>query len=136
MGQAYARQPHSICRTTTATFSYNLPLFSRCCFSATDLIPSPDSRCETCDRAYFAIYCNIAYVSFLCRHYTSVSLSTLPFYNNIMFLNLMLLHLPYSIVFIHFYSASHSMSLSEALPTTAIDTVSEFTRRSATGYCK
>src|SRR6218665_3992599 len=37
---------------------------------------------------------------------------------------------------IHFYSASHSMSLSEALPTTAIDTVLEFTRRSATGNCK
>ena len=36
----------------------------------------------------------------------------------------------YCIVFIHFYSASHSMSLSEALPTTAIDTVSEFTRQS------
>src|SRR6218665_171633 len=34
------------------------------------------------------------------------------------------------IVFIHFYSASHSTSLSEALPTTAIDTVSEFTCRS------
>jgi len=34
---------------------------------------------------------------------------------------------------LHFYSASYSMSLSEALPTTAIDTVSEFTRRSATG---
>ena len=30
----------------------------------------------------------------------------------------------YCIVFIHFYSASHSLSLSEALPTTAIDTVS------------
>jgi len=42
----------------------------------------------------------------------------------------------YCIVFIHFYSASHSLSLSEALPTTAIDTVSEFTRRSATGNCK
>jgi len=28
------------------------------------------------------------------------------------------------------------MSLSEALSTTAIDTVSEFTRRSATGNCK
>jgi len=27
------------------------------------------------------------------------------------------------IVFIYFYSASHSMNLSEALPTTAIDTV-------------
>ena len=39
----------------------------------------------------------------------------------------------YCIVFIHFYSASHSMSLSEAFPTTAIDTVSEFTRRSTTG---
>src|SRR6218665_3854413 len=36
----------------------------------------------------------------------------------------------YCIVFIHFYSGSHSLSLSEALPTTAIDTVSEFTRRS------
>ena len=36
----------------------------------------------------------------------------------------------YCIVFIHFYSASHSLSLSEALPTTAIATVSEFTRRS------
>src|SRR6218665_38116 len=33
-------------------------------------------------------------------------------------------------VFIPFYSASHSISFSEALPTTAIDTVSEFTRRS------
>ena len=32
----------------------------------------------------------------------------------------------YCIVFIHFYSASHSMSLLEALPTTAIDTVSGF----------
>src|SRR6218665_3991259 len=42
----------------------------------------------------------------------------------------------YCIVFIHFYSASHSMSLSEALPTIAIDTVSEFTRRNATGNCK
>jgi len=40
------------------------------------------------------------------------------------------------IVFVHFYSASHSMSLSEALPTTAIDTVSQFIRRSATGNCK
>ena len=36
------------------------------------------------------------------------------------------------IAFIHFYSASHSMSLSETLPTTAIDIASEFTRRSAT----
>ena len=35
----------------------------------------------------------------------------------------------YCIVFIHFYNASHSMmSLSEALPTTAIDAVLEFTR--------
>jgi len=42
----------------------------------------------------------------------------------------------YCIVFIHFYSASHSLSLSEALPTTAIDTVSEFTRRSATDNCR
>ena len=32
-------------------------------------------------------------------------------------------------VFIRFYVASHSMSLSEALTTTAIDTVSEFIRR-------
>src|SRR6218665_352658 len=39
-------------------------------------------------------------------------------------------------VFIHIYSASHSISLSEVLRTTAIDTVSEFTRRSATGNCK
>src|SRR6218665_3358982 len=38
----------------------------------------------------------------------------------------------YCIVFIHFCSASHSTSLSESLPTTAIDTVSEFIRRSAT----
>ena len=38
----------------------------------------------------------------------------------------------YCIVFIHFYSASHSKSLSEALPT-AIDTLSEFTRWSANG---
>ena len=30
-------------------------------------------------------------------------------------------------LFTHFYSASHSMTLSEALPTTAIDTVSELT---------
>jgi len=29
----------------------------------------------------------------------------------------------YCIVFIHFYSASHSLRLSETLPTTAIDTV-------------
>src|SRR6218665_541643 len=36
----------------------------------------------------------------------------------------------YCIVLIHFYSASHGISLSEVLPTTAIDTVSEFTRRS------
>ena len=42
----------------------------------------------------------------------------------------------YCIVFIHFYSASHNLSLAEALPTTAIDTVSEFTRRSATGNCR
>ena len=42
----------------------------------------------------------------------------------------------YCIAFIHFYSAYHGMSLSEALPTTAIDTVSEFTRRSSTGNCK
>jgi len=42
----------------------------------------------------------------------------------------------YCIVFIHFYSASHNMSLSEALPTTAIDTVSEFTHRIPTGNCK
>jgi len=33
---------------------------------------------------------------------------------------------------LYFYSASHSVSLSEALSTTKIDTVSEFTRRSAT----
>ena len=38
----------------------------------------------------------------------------------------------YCIVFIHFYSASRSINLSEALLTTVIDTVSEFTRRSAT----
>jgi len=37
---------------------------------------------------------------------------------------------------IYFYSDSQGMSLSEALPTTGIDTVSEFTRRSATGNCK
>jgi len=42
----------------------------------------------------------------------------------------------YCIVFIHFYSAYHSMSLSEVLPTTAIDIVSDFTRRSATSNCK
>ena len=40
------------------------------------------------------------------------------------------------IVFIHFYSTSQGTSLSEALPTTAIDTVFEFTHRSATGNCK
>jgi len=33
----------------------------------------------------------------------------------------------YCIVFNHFYSASHNMSLSEALPTTAIDTVGVYT---------
>ena len=33
-------------------------------------------------------------------------------------------------------SSSYSMSLSVVLPTTAIDTVSEFTRRSATGNCE
>ena len=38
----------------------------------------------------------------------------------------------FCIVFIHFYSAPHGMNLSEALPTTAIETVSGFTRRSAT----
>ena len=32
----------------------------------------------------------------------------------------------YCIVFIHFYSTSHSMRLSEALPTTEIDTVRVF----------
>jgi len=43
----------------------------------------------------------------------------------------------YCIVFIHFYSASHSMSLAEVqLPTTINDTVSELTRRSAIGNCK
>ena len=43
----------------------------------------------------------------------------------------------YSVLyFIHFYSASHSTNLSEALPTTAIDTVSEFTWRSATCNCE
>jgi len=40
------------------------------------------------------------------------------------------------IVSIYFYSASHSMSLSEVLSTTAIDIVSEFTCGSATGNCK
>src|SRR6218665_690964 len=41
------------------------------------------------------------------------------------------------VVFIHFCSGSHSMiSLSEALPTTAIETVSEFTRRSVQLYMK
>src|SRR6218665_888007 len=38
--------------------------------------------------------------------------------------------LMYCIVFIHFYSASLSLGLSEALPTSATDTVWEFTRRS------
>ena len=44
----------------------------------------------------------------------------------------------YCIVFrpIHVCSAAHSMSLSEVLPTTEIDTVSEFTRRSTTDNCK
>src|SRR6218665_1187844 len=35
-----------------------------------------------------------------------------------------------TIVFVHFYSAPHSMSLSEALLNTAIDTVSKFTCQS------
>src|SRR6218665_1775291 len=39
------------------------------------------------------------------------------------------LWLLYCIVFIHFYSSPHGVSLSEALPTTAIDTVSEFYTR-------
>src|SRR6218665_2855726 len=38
----------------------------------------------------------------------------------------------YCIIFIYFCSASHGMDLSEALRTTAIHNVSEFTRRSAT----
>ena len=42
----------------------------------------------------------------------------------------------YCIVFIHFYSTSNSMSLSEALPNTTIDAVSELTSRSATVNCK
>src|SRR6218665_3372260 len=48
-----------------------------------------------------------------------------------------LLNVLYCVVFIHFYSASNRASLSEALLTIAIDTVSEeFTRLSATGNCK
>src|SRR6218665_1539989 len=40
----------------------------------------------------------------------------------------------FCIVFIHFYSASHNMNLSEVLPTTAIDIVWEFACRNfATG---
>ena len=39
-------------------------------------------------------------------------------------------------IYIHFNSAPHSMNLSEVLPNTAIDTVSEFTRRNAAGNCK
>jgi len=42
----------------------------------------------------------------------------------------------YCIVLVHFYSASYSLGLSEALPTTAIVIVSVFTRRSAIGNCK
>jgi len=42
----------------------------------------------------------------------------------------------YCIAVIYFYSASHGLNLSEALPTTAIDTVPKFTRRSATDNCK
>src|SRR6218665_2802157 len=51
-------------------------------------------------------------------------------------LKALLIGVLYCIVFIHLYSASHSLSLSEALPTTAIDTMSEFTHRSATGNCR
>src|SRR6218665_138047 len=40
------------------------------------------------------------------------------------------------IVFIPFYSASHGISLLEALLTTAIVTLSEFTRQSASDNCK
>ena len=40
------------------------------------------------------------------------------------------------IIFIHFYSTSHNMSLLEALPTSEIDTLSEFTRQRAMGNCK
>jgi len=40
------------------------------------------------------------------------------------------------IVFIHFYSTFHGHSLSQALTTTAIDIVSEFTHQSAKGNCK
>ena len=46
------------------------------------------------------------------------------------------LHCEIVLYYIHFYSASHSLSLSEALLTTAIDTVSEVTRRSARGNCR
>src|SRR6218665_2436481 len=35
----------------------------------------------------------------------------------------------FCLVFSHFYSASHIMSLSEVIPTTAIETASGFTRR-------
>jgi len=42
----------------------------------------------------------------------------------------------YCIAFIHFYSASHSMSLSETCQIPAIDPMSKITRRSATGNCK
>jgi len=42
----------------------------------------------------------------------------------------------YCIVFIHFYRASYSLNLSEALPTREIDTVSEFTRRNARRNCR
>src|SRR6218665_1430878 len=43
----------------------------------------------------------------------------------------------YCIVLFHYYSVSHSTSLSEVLSTTATDNVSKFTLRSAgTGNCK
>ena len=47
------------------------------------------------------------------------------------------IHVVVFFVFIHFYCASHRRRFSEALSTihVAIDTVSEFTRRSATGNC-
>src|SRR6218665_1648664 len=46
--------------------------------------------------------------------------------NSCLFVHLLYL---YCFVFVHLYSASHSTSLSEALPTNSIDTVSDFNTR-------
>jgi len=54
-------------------------------------------------------------------HYAAACISKLICFNVLYCIVL------YCIIFIQFYSASHSMNLSETLPTTATNTVLEFT---------